>query len=51
MSTLGDASLSVRMCERFLQECPKNKYAPQVQKMLAAAEQARQECLDYLATH
>jgi hypothetical protein len=51
MKTLSQASFMIKFCEKFLRECPNSKYAAQVKKMLAAAEQARDECLNYLATH
>jgi hypothetical protein len=51
MKTLGQASFMIKVCEKFLRECPKNKYAEHIKKVLAAAEQTRDQCLDYLSTH
>ena len=49
--TLAQASYVIRLCQLFLRECPKNKNAATVKQMLAAAEQERDACLDYLAAH
>ena len=51
MTTLSQAGYMIKLCEKFLRECPKHKNAAQVRKILAAAEQSRDNCLDYLATH
>ncbi len=51
MATLSDAGYMIKLCEKFLRECPKHKNAPDVRKILAAAEQTRDDCLNYLATH
>jgi hypothetical protein len=49
--TLAQASYVIRLCQQFLRECPKNSHAATVRQMLTAAEQARDDCLDYLAKH
>ena len=51
MTALSQASFVIRLCQQFLRECPKNAHAGTVRQILAAAEQERDACLDYLATH